>query len=67
MRTIENTKFGQGKVMREKALQAVEKCHDYERTHKMYSKKLKNGTIISAASPEKLKEYIAELKNNGSI
>jgi len=65
--TIENTEFGQGKIMREKALQAVARCHEYERTHKMYSKKLKNGTIISAKSPEKLEEYIKELKKNGSI
>ncbi len=65
--TIENEEFWQGKVMREKALQAVERCREYERTHKMYSKKLKSGTIISAKSPKKIEEVIKELKKNGSI
>lgn len=64
---IENTEFWQDKIRREKALELLAKYHEYERTHKMYSKKLNNSTIVSAKSPERLEEVINELKNNGSI
>lgn len=64
---IDNTDFERSKVEREKAQEKLREVKEYERTHKMYSQKLKNGTIVSAKSPERLKEVINELKKNGSI
>ena len=65
--TIENTSLGRSKIEREKAQESLRMAKEYEYTHKMYSQRLKNGTIISAKSPEKLAEIINELKKNGSI
>lgn len=65
--TIDNTSLGRSKIEREKAQENLRIAKEYERRCKMYSQKLKNGTIISAKSPEKLAEKINELKKNGSI
>ena len=64
---IDNTDFERSKVEREKAQEKLREVKEYERTHKMYTQKLKNGTIVSAKSPEMLREVINELKKNGSI
>lgn len=64
---IEYTDFERSRIEREKAQKMLSEVKEYERTHKMYTQKLKNGTIVSAKSPEMLKEVINELKKNGSI